>query len=69
MRFAYNIERWVSESPDCGTIVFNEEKRTLRHDLKQDQTRILHMGKPIRCLRCTLAWKKPALPGPSHPDP
>jgi hypothetical protein len=57
MRFAYHIERFVIECPDCGTIVDNKEKRTLRHDLKQDQTRIARMA--MRCRGCNPDGKKP----------
>jgi hypothetical protein len=57
MRFAYYIERFVIECPDCGAIIDNKETRTLRHDLKQDQTRISRMA--MRCRACNPDGKKP----------
>ena len=41
MRFAYHIERFVIQCPDCGAIIDNKETRTLRNDLKQEQTAFL----------------------------
>jgi hypothetical protein len=57
MRFAYYIERFVIQCPDCGAIVDNKETRTLRHDLRQDQTRISRMA--MRCRACNPGGKKP----------